>query len=54
MAIHHYISDILVFASDDGHTYEFGYALARGGAGDTYCFEGPRVSGSTARAARTS
>lgn len=38
-----YISDILVFTSNDGHTYEFGYALARGGAGDTYCFEDPRV-----------
>ena len=38
-----YVSDILVFTSENGHRYDFGYVLARGGAGNTYSFEDPRV-----------
>ena len=38
-----YVSDIVVFTSEDGRTYDFGYVLARGGAGNTYSFEDPRV-----------
>jgi predicted GH43/DUF377 family glycosyl hydrolase len=35
-----YVSDIIVFTSDDGLRYEFGYELVRGGA---VSFEYPRV-----------
>ena len=38
-----YVSDIVVFTSGDGRTYDFGYVLARGGEGRTYSFEDPRV-----------
>jgi predicted GH43/DUF377 family glycosyl hydrolase len=38
-----YISDILVFASDDGHDYSFDYVLASTGDDSASCFEDPRV-----------
>jgi len=38
-----YISDILVFTSSDGRTYEFAYVLGRAGTPDVHCFEDPRV-----------
>ncbi|MBI4260748.1 MAG: hypothetical protein HY658_09300 [Actinobacteria bacterium] len=38
-----YISDIVVFTSNDGHRYEYGYVLAPAGSGGAYCFEDPRV-----------
>lgn len=38
-----YVSDILVFASDDGIHYEFGYVLASADATDVLCYEDPRV-----------
>jgi predicted GH43/DUF377 family glycosyl hydrolase len=38
-----YVSDILVFVSDDGRTYEFQQVLAEASAGDVWCFEDPRV-----------
>jgi predicted GH43/DUF377 family glycosyl hydrolase len=38
-----YVSDILVFVSDDGHRYEFQQKLAEASAADVWCFEDPRV-----------
>jgi beta-1,2-mannobiose phosphorylase / 1,2-beta-oligomannan phosphorylase len=38
-----YISDILVFTSTDGRSYEFGYVLYRTGTGGVPSFEDPRV-----------
>ncbi|MDH3752941.1 MAG: hypothetical protein OEU32_03625 [Acidimicrobiia bacterium] len=38
-----YISDLVVFVSDDGHSYEFGYVLASAGANGVHCYEDPRV-----------
>ena len=38
-----YVSDILVFVSDDGRTYEFQQVLARASAAGVWCFEDPRV-----------
>ena len=37
----HYVSDVVVFTSLDGHDYEFGYVLAAAGTG--LCLEDPRV-----------
>ena len=38
-----YVSDILMFVSDDGRTYEYQQLLAEASAGDVWCFEDPRV-----------
>ncbi|MDZ7676101.1 MAG: hypothetical protein U5K30_13665 [Acidimicrobiales bacterium] len=38
-----YVSDIVVFTSDDGQHYEFAYVLARAGDHDVDCFEDPRI-----------
>src|SRR5579862_3633138 len=38
-----YVSDVLIFASDDGRTYEYQHLLAEASAGDVWCFEDPRV-----------
>jgi predicted GH43/DUF377 family glycosyl hydrolase len=38
-----YVSDVLVFTSEDGHTYDFQQVLATASAGDVWCFEDPRV-----------
>src|SRR5437773_2325854 len=38
-----YVSDILVFVSDDGRSYVFQQPLAVASAGDVWCFEDPRV-----------
>jgi len=38
-----YISDVLVFTSDDGHRYEFQQILAASSAGDVHSYEDPRV-----------
>lgn len=38
-----YISDILVFTSTDGRTYEFAYVLGHAGASGVHSFEDPRV-----------
>jgi len=38
-----YVSDVLVFTSDDGRTYAFQQVLARGAPEDVYAFEDPRV-----------
>jgi predicted GH43/DUF377 family glycosyl hydrolase len=38
-----YVSDIVVFDSDDGHSYEYGYVLAEAGLAGALCFEDPRV-----------
>jgi len=38
-----YVSDILMFVSDDGRSYEFQRVLAEASAGDVWCFEDPRV-----------
>ena len=38
-----YISDILVFTSSDGHTYDFAYVLGYAGSAGVHCFEDPRV-----------
>jgi predicted GH43/DUF377 family glycosyl hydrolase len=38
-----YISDIVVFTSDDGHDYEFGYVLATADPDEIWSFEDPRV-----------
>ena len=38
-----YVSDVLVFTSGDGRSYEFGYVLAEAGHPDVHCFEDPRV-----------
>jgi predicted GH43/DUF377 family glycosyl hydrolase len=40
---HDYISDILVFTSLDGHSYEFGYVLAEADATSIWSYEDPRV-----------
>jgi predicted GH43/DUF377 family glycosyl hydrolase len=40
---HDYISDILVFTSTDGHTYDFAYVLAEADATSIWSFEDPRV-----------
>ena len=40
---HDYISDIVVFMSDDGHDYEFGYVLATADPDEIWSFEDPRV-----------
>ena len=37
------MSDIVVFESLDGHTYDFAYVLARAGDHGVDCFEDPRV-----------
>jgi predicted GH43/DUF377 family glycosyl hydrolase len=38
-----YISDILVFTSSDGRSYDFGYVLCQAGTAGVHCFEDPRV-----------
>ena len=38
-----YVSDIVVFESLDGHSYDFAYVLARAGDHGVDCFEDPRV-----------
>jgi predicted GH43/DUF377 family glycosyl hydrolase len=38
-----YISDVLVFTSGDGRSYDFGYVLGRAGTAGVHCFEDPRV-----------
>lgn len=38
-----YISDILVFVSDDGERYEFQQVIAKGSPEGVFCFEDPRV-----------
>lgn len=38
-----YVSDVLVFESEDGLAYEFKYVLAHAGLGGTYAIEDPRV-----------
>jgi predicted GH43/DUF377 family glycosyl hydrolase len=38
-----YVSDILVFTSRDGHSYEFAYVLCRADTLGVHCFEDPRV-----------
>ena len=38
-----YVSDILVFVSDDGRSYEYQQTLAEASSGDVWCFEDPRV-----------
>jgi predicted GH43/DUF377 family glycosyl hydrolase len=38
-----YVSDVLVFTSVDGRTYEFDYVLCRAGEVGVHCFEDPRV-----------
>jgi predicted GH43/DUF377 family glycosyl hydrolase len=38
-----YISDILVFESDDGVEYEFAYVVARAGDHGVHCYEDPRL-----------
>jgi predicted GH43/DUF377 family glycosyl hydrolase len=38
-----YVSDILIFVSDDGRSYEFQQTLAEASSGDVWCFEDPRV-----------
>ena len=38
-----YVSDVLVFVSDDGRSYEFQQVLAEASSGDVWCFEDPRV-----------
>ena len=38
-----YVSDIVVFTSDDGHDYEFGYVLAEAAAHGVHGLEDPRV-----------
>jgi predicted GH43/DUF377 family glycosyl hydrolase len=38
-----YLSDVLVFTSADGRSYDFGYVLARAGTAGVHCFEDPRV-----------
>jgi predicted GH43/DUF377 family glycosyl hydrolase len=40
---HQYISDILVFTSDDGHVYEYEYVLAEADAVSIWSYEDPRV-----------
>ncbi len=40
---HQYISDIIVFTSDDGHLYEYGYVLAEADAASIWSYEDPRV-----------
>jgi predicted GH43/DUF377 family glycosyl hydrolase len=47
-----YISDVVVFTSADGHTYDYGYVLARSGRDGTYCFEDPRVQWVTSNGSR--
>jgi predicted GH43/DUF377 family glycosyl hydrolase len=38
-----YLSDIVVFTSDDGYEYEFAYVLVRGGDHGVHCWEDPRI-----------
>jgi predicted GH43/DUF377 family glycosyl hydrolase len=38
-----YVSDILVFTSRDGRSYEFAYVLCRANTLGVHCFEDPRV-----------
>ena len=38
-----YVSDVLVFTSSDGRSYEFQQVLARGTPEGVYCYEDPRV-----------
>ncbi len=38
-----YVSDIVVFESDNGTDYEYGYVLARAGDLNVDCFEDPRI-----------
>src|SRR5580765_7930409 len=38
-----YVSDVLVFVSDDGRSYDFQQVLAEASSGDVWCFEDPRV-----------
>jgi predicted GH43/DUF377 family glycosyl hydrolase len=38
-----YVSDILIFVSDDGRKYSYQQVLAEASAGDVWCFEDPRV-----------
>ncbi len=47
-----YVSDVVVFTSRDGHSYDYGYVLARSGSDGTQCFEDPRVQWVTSRGGR--
>ena len=38
-----YVSDVLVFVSNDGRSYEFQQVLAEASSGNVWCFEDPRV-----------
>jgi predicted GH43/DUF377 family glycosyl hydrolase len=38
-----YVSDVLVFVSDDGLAYEFQQVLAEASSSDVWCYEDPRV-----------
>jgi predicted GH43/DUF377 family glycosyl hydrolase len=38
-----YVSDVLVFVSDDGLTYDFQQVLAEASSADVWCYEDPRV-----------
>ena len=38
-----YVSDVLVFTSEDGHDYEFQQLLAVGSVDGVWCYEDPRV-----------
>ena len=44
---HDYISDILVFTSDDGQSYDFDYVFAAAGDNGVACYEDPRVQSVT-------
>ncbi|MBI5089728.1 MAG: hypothetical protein HZB15_12970 [Actinobacteria bacterium] len=47
-----YVSDVLVFESDDGLEWEFVYVLARAGEQGVDCFEDPRVQLVSSRGAQ--
>jgi predicted GH43/DUF377 family glycosyl hydrolase len=40
---HEYVSDIVVFTSDDGHDYRYEYVLAAADGADIWSYEDPRV-----------
>lgn len=44
-----YVSDILVFTSDDGIDYKYGYVLAAAGEHGVHCFEDPRLQWVTSK-----
>ncbi len=46
-----YISDILVFTSEDGCSYDFGYQLALAGDHGVACYEDPRIQWVTSQGA---